>query len=207
MSGFSRTVEGIRCGVYSVFGFRCSLSRSSSRRHPSWRSRARRLLLPRHPPLPQRRPRRPTCRCGRMAMPSRARRRLPQCRQRRMMDRRKRWRAAQASSRSRRFATGSDRRTGIRAITLRCPRSLRAAAKTATSARARSATIPTEKGARKTRQCPACRSSYFVQQMVDYRNGTRKSADPKKANTNAMIAIAKAMTDEEILARHSTSDR
>jgi cytochrome c553 len=43
-------------------------------------------------------------------------------------------------------------------------------------------------------------SSYFVQQMVDYRTGTRKSADPKKANTNAMIAIAKAMTDEEILA-------
>ena len=42
--------------------------------------------------------------------------------------------------------------------------------------------------------------SYFVQQMVDYRAGTRKSADPKKGNTNAMIAIAKAMTDEEILA-------
>ena len=42
--------------------------------------------------------------------------------------------------------------------------------------------------------------SYFVQQMADYRAGTRKSADPKKGNTNAMIAIAKAMTDEEILA-------
>ena len=34
--------------------------------------------------------------------------------------------------------------------------------------------------------------------MDDYRSGTRKSADPKKGNTNAMIAIAKAMTDEEI---------
>ena len=42
--------------------------------------------------------------------------------------------------------------------------------------------------------------AYFVQQMADYRSGTRKSADPKKGNTNAMIAIAKAMTDEEILA-------
>ena len=42
--------------------------------------------------------------------------------------------------------------------------------------------------------------SYFVQQMADYRAGARKSADPKKANTNAMIAIAKGMTDEEILA-------
>ena len=42
--------------------------------------------------------------------------------------------------------------------------------------------------------------SYFIQQMYDYRNGVRKSADPKKANTNAMIAIAKGMTDEEIKA-------
>ena len=42
--------------------------------------------------------------------------------------------------------------------------------------------------------------SYFVQQMADYRAGVRKSADPKKGNTNTMIAIAKAMTDEEIRA-------
>ena len=42
--------------------------------------------------------------------------------------------------------------------------------------------------------------SYFIQQMADYRAGTRKSADPKKGNTNAMIAIAKGMTDEEIKA-------
>jgi cytochrome c553 len=42
--------------------------------------------------------------------------------------------------------------------------------------------------------------SYFVQQMHDYRNGTRKSADPKKGNTNAMVGFAKAMTDEEIKA-------
>jgi cytochrome c553 len=42
--------------------------------------------------------------------------------------------------------------------------------------------------------------AYFIQQMNDYRSGARKSADPKKANTNAMIGIAKAMTDEEIRA-------
>ena len=42
--------------------------------------------------------------------------------------------------------------------------------------------------------------AYFIQQMNDFKNGNRKSADPKKANTNAMIAIAKAMTDEEIKA-------
>jgi cytochrome c553 len=40
--------------------------------------------------------------------------------------------------------------------------------------------------------------SYFIQQMNDYRSGVRKSAEPRKANTNAMIAIAKAMTPDEI---------
>jgi cytochrome c553 len=43
-------------------------------------------------------------------------------------------------------------------------------------------------------------STYFVQTMADFKNGLRKSADPRKANTNAMIAFAKAMTDEEIKA-------
>jgi cytochrome c553 len=43
-------------------------------------------------------------------------------------------------------------------------------------------------------------ASYFIQQMNDFKHGDRKSADPRKANTNAMIAIAKAMSDEEIKA-------
>ena len=42
--------------------------------------------------------------------------------------------------------------------------------------------------------------AYFIQQMHDYRDGKRKSADPKKANTNAMVGFAKSMTDEEIKA-------
>ena len=42
--------------------------------------------------------------------------------------------------------------------------------------------------------------SYFIQQMMDFKNGNRKSADPRKANTNRMIAFAKAMTDDEIKA-------
>jgi cytochrome c553 len=41
---------------------------------------------------------------------------------------------------------------------------------------------------------------YFVQQMEDFKNGLRRSADPRKANTNLMIAIAKAATAEEIRA-------
>jgi cytochrome c553 len=42
--------------------------------------------------------------------------------------------------------------------------------------------------------------AYFIQQMNDFKNGSRKSAETRKANTNIMIAIAKAMTDEEIKA-------
>ena len=38
---------------------------------------------------------------------------------------------------------------------------------------------------------------YFMQQMQDFRNGLRKSADPRKANTNTMIGFAKAMTPED----------
>jgi cytochrome c553 len=42
--------------------------------------------------------------------------------------------------------------------------------------------------------------SYFIQTMADFKNGKRKSAESRKTNTNIMIAIAKAMTDEEIKA-------
>jgi cytochrome c553 len=39
---------------------------------------------------------------------------------------------------------------------------------------------------------------YFVQQMLDFRHGDRKSAEPRKGNTEVMIKIAKGMTMEEI---------
>jgi cytochrome c553 len=39
--------------------------------------------------------------------------------------------------------------------------------------------------------------SYFLRQIQDFRNGLRRSADPRKPNTNTMIDLAKAMTDEE----------
>jgi cytochrome c553 len=38
---------------------------------------------------------------------------------------------------------------------------------------------------------------YFMQQMQDFRDGLRKSADPRKANTNVMIGFTKATTLEE----------
>lgn len=40
--------------------------------------------------------------------------------------------------------------------------------------------------------------AYFIQQMEDFRNGLRNSAEPRKANTKRMAGFAKAMTDEEI---------
>jgi cytochrome c553 len=43
-------------------------------------------------------------------------------------------------------------------------------------------------------------TAYFIQTMADFRNGNRRSAEPRKANTNVMIGIAKAMTDDEIKA-------
>ena len=42
--------------------------------------------------------------------------------------------------------------------------------------------------------------SYFIRQIHDFRSGLRKSADPRKPNTPTMIDLAKAMTDEEVLA-------
>ena len=42
--------------------------------------------------------------------------------------------------------------------------------------------------------------SYFTQAIADFKNGVRKSAEPRKANTNTMITIAKGMTDDEVKA-------
>ena len=44
---------------------------------------------------------------------------------------------------------------------------------------------------------------YVVQQLVDFKNDLRASADPRKTNTAQMIQAAKAMTDEEIKAAAS----
>ena len=41
---------------------------------------------------------------------------------------------------------------------------------------------------------------YFVQQMYEFRDGLRKSAQPRKFNTSTMVTIAQSMTEEEILA-------
>jgi cytochrome c553 len=43
-------------------------------------------------------------------------------------------------------------------------------------------------------------AAYIQQQLTDFKNGARKSADPRKANTNEMARIATKMTDEEVKA-------
>jgi cytochrome c553 len=40
--------------------------------------------------------------------------------------------------------------------------------------------------------------AYLVQQLIDFKNGLRSSAEPRKLNTAQMIEAAKDMTDEEI---------
>lgn len=41
-------------------------------------------------------------------------------------------------------------------------------------------------------------AAYIVQQMLDYRNGLRKSSEPRMGPPAAMLAVAKAATDEDI---------
>jgi cytochrome c553 len=42
--------------------------------------------------------------------------------------------------------------------------------------------------------------TYFIRQIQDFRSGLRYTADPRKPNTNTMIDLAKAMTDDEMRA-------
>jgi len=43
-------------------------------------------------------------------------------------------------------------------------------------------------------------TTYFIQQMYDFKNGNRLSAEPRKANTKLMMQFAQNMTDDEIKA-------
>lgn len=43
-------------------------------------------------------------------------------------------------------------------------------------------------------------ATYIIQQMADFKNGARKSAEPRMGPPNAMIQDAKAATDEEVRA-------
>src|SRR3954463_10818543 len=40
--------------------------------------------------------------------------------------------------------------------------------------------------------------AYFIRQIQDFRSGLRRTADPRKPNTNTMIDLAKGLTDDEM---------
>jgi len=57
---------------------------------------------------------------------------------------------------------------------------------------------PNGKGRQENAGVAGLNVSYFIQTMNDFKHDLRKSAEPRKGNTNLMIAIAKGLTDQEI---------
>jgi len=60
--------------------------------------------------------------------------------------------------------------------------------------------LPTGKGRPENAAPVALPITYFIRQIGDFRSGLRRTADPRKPNTNTMIELAKAMTDDEVQA-------
>jgi cytochrome c553 len=60
--------------------------------------------------------------------------------------------------------------------------------------------LPSGKGRPENASPVGLPATYFIRQMQDFRSGLRRTADPRKPNTNTMIDLAKAMTDEELKA-------
>ena len=60
--------------------------------------------------------------------------------------------------------------------------------------------LPTGKGRPENAQPAGLPATYFIRQIQDFRSGLRHTADPRKPNTNTMIDLAKAMTDDELKA-------
>ncbi|MBC7367418.1 MAG: c-type cytochrome [Undibacterium sp.] len=58
--------------------------------------------------------------------------------------------------------------------------------------------MPNGKGRPENAPVAGLPAAYFIRQMQDMKHGLRASAEPRKANTLLMIALAQAMTDEEI---------
>jgi cytochrome c553 len=58
--------------------------------------------------------------------------------------------------------------------------------------------LPNGKGRPENAQPAGLPVAYFIRQIHDFRAGLRHSADPRKPNTNTMVELAKAMTDEEL---------
>jgi cytochrome c553 len=60
--------------------------------------------------------------------------------------------------------------------------------------------LPTGKGRPENAAPAALPITYFIRQIHDFRDGLRRTADPRKPNTNTMIDLATAMTEDEVTA-------
>jgi len=60
--------------------------------------------------------------------------------------------------------------------------------------------LPNGKGRPENASVAALPVPYFIRQIRDFQSGRRRSADPRKPNTNTMIALAKALSDKELKA-------
>ncbi|MSU24702.1 MAG: c-type cytochrome [Opitutus sp.] len=58
--------------------------------------------------------------------------------------------------------------------------------------------LPTGKGRPENAPVVGLPVAYFIRQIEDFRHGLRSTVDPRKPNTPTMIALAKAMTDDEL---------
>jgi cytochrome c553 len=58
--------------------------------------------------------------------------------------------------------------------------------------------MPNGKGRPENAPLAGLNAGYFVQQLLDFKNGLRASADTRKTNTATMIEAAKEMTEEEM---------
>jgi cytochrome c553 len=58
--------------------------------------------------------------------------------------------------------------------------------------------LPNGKGRPENAGVAALPTSYIIRQLNDFRSGKRHSADPRKPNTNTMIDLAKALSDDEL---------
>src|SRR5689334_19415898 len=60
--------------------------------------------------------------------------------------------------------------------------------------------LPNGKGRPENAGVAGLPASYIMKQLQDFRSGKRHSADPRKPNTNTMIELAKALSDDELKA-------
>jgi cytochrome c553 len=58
--------------------------------------------------------------------------------------------------------------------------------------------LPTGQGRPENAPVAGLPVTYITRQINDFRHGQRYTADPRKANTNTMIQLAKALTDDEL---------